>query len=318
MAEQDQGKRAKIAELDLNFADTTQIHADGDCQPASIKGVNMSNSNSTASNEKAARQGRLTIRDIAKFKGQQPFAMITAYDQMSGKIFDRAGIPLLLVGDSAGNNFLGEENTIPVTVDEMIPLARAVVRASKRALVVADLPFGSYEASPEQALATAIRFFKEAQVQAVKIEGGERVVSQIKTLVEAGIPVMAHLGLTPQSVHALGGFRVQGRGEAGDALRRQAHAVAAAGAFALVLELVPAELAAQISSELNIPVIGIGAGNGTDGQVLVWTDLFGLTDNPPKFSRTYVNLQELMIAATVQWQNDVAAGEFPNEAESFH
>lgn len=262
---------------------------------------------------------RLTISDIARFKvNGEKFSMLTAYDQTTGAIFDQAGIPILLVGDSAGNNFLGEENTIPVTVDELIPLARAVVRASARALVVADLPFGSYEISDEQALSTAIRFLKEAKVQAVKLEGGAKVASRIQSLVNAGIPVMAHLGLTPQSVNALGGFKVQGRGDEGEKLRADARAVQAAGAFAVVLELVPKELASQITDELDIPVIGIGAGNQTDGQVLVWTDLFGITPRPPKFSRAYLNLSELMVQATQNWQRDVASGEFPNEAESFH
>jgi 3-methyl-2-oxobutanoate hydroxymethyltransferase len=210
---------------------------------------------------------RVTIVDLAAAKKRgEKWAMLTAYESMTAEIFDEAGIPVLLVGDSAGNNFLGEENTIPVTVDELIPLARAVVRGSQRALVVADLPFGSYEASPELALATSIRFFKESGVMAVKLEGAH--LETVKKLVASGIPVMGHLGLTPQSMHQLGGYRVQGRTD-GDAILEAALALEAAGAFAIVLELVPAELAARITAALAIPTVGIGAGVNCDSQVLV-------------------------------------------------
>ncbi|MSW98796.1 MAG: 3-methyl-2-oxobutanoate hydroxymethyltransferase, partial [Actinobacteria bacterium] len=197
---------------------------------------------------------RITIADLAAWKrAGKKWAMLTSYEQMTAAIFDQAQIPVLLVGDSAGNNFLGEENTIPVTVDELIPLARAVVRGSQRALVVADLPFGSYEPGPELALANGIRFFKEAKAHAVKLEGGKKVLPQIQALIAAGIPVMGHLGLTPQSVHALGGFKVQGRGADARRIIEDALAIEAAGVFAVVLELVPEELAAEITAKLSIP-----------------------------------------------------------------
>ena len=261
---------------------------------------------------------RITTLDITKSKGQGKWAMLTSYEQLTAEIFEQAGIPVLLVGDSAGNNFLGAENTISVTVDEMISLARAVVSATKRALVVADLPFGSFEQSPEQALQTSIRFFKEAGVQAVKIEGGAKVTPQIKALIKAGIPVMGHLGLTPQSIHTLGGYRVQGRGENGAAIIADALALQDAGVFALVLELVPAELAAEITATLEIPTIGIGAGKDCDAQVLVWSDLMGLTAKPPKLAKAYRNLREEMSNAVKEWSADVASGAFPDEGQTFH
>jgi len=243
--------------------------------------------------------------------------MLTCYEQITAEIFDQAGIPVLLVGDSAGNNFLGFENTIPVTVDELIPMARAVVGASKKSLVVADFPFGSYESSAEQALQTGIRFFKEAKVGAVKLEGGVKVVPQIEKLIAAGIPVMGHLGLTPQSVHALGGFKVQGRGDDGDRIINDAKALAAAGVFAIVLEAVPTALAEKITAQLTIPTIGIGAGAGCDAQVLVWTDLMGLTAKPPKLAKAYRNLRKEMSDAATEFAQDVAAGRFPTAEQSF-
>jgi 3-methyl-2-oxobutanoate hydroxymethyltransferase len=265
-----------------------------------------------------AKSLRTTITDLAAKKAAgQKWAMLTCYEQMSAAIFDQAGIPVLLVGDSAGNNFLGFENTIPVTVDELLPMARAVVNATSNAMVVADFPFGSYESSPEQALITGVRFFKEAQVQAVKLEGGAKVVPQIQRLIAAGMPVMGHLGLTPQSVHALGGFKVQGRGEDGERIIDDAKALAAAGVFAIVLEAVPAQLAAEISKQLSIPIIGIGAGSGCDGQVLVWTDLMGITQKLPKFAKAYRNLRKEMNDAAVEFAADVAAGRFPSTEESF-
>ena len=206
--------------------------------------------------------------------------MLTSYDMLTAQIFDTAGIPVLLVGDSAGNNVLGYENTVPVTLEELLPLTRAVVKASKRAMVVGDLPFGSYQASPEQALMSALRLVKEAGAHAVKLEGGRRVVPQVELLASSGMAVMGHIGLTPQSVHALGGYRVQGRGDQADALIADALALQAAGAFAIVLELVPAELAANVSKELTIPTVGIGAGAGCDAQVLVWTDMAGMHSGP--------------------------------------
>jgi 3-methyl-2-oxobutanoate hydroxymethyltransferase len=262
---------------------------------------------------------RTTISDLAAMKKRgEKWAMLTCYEQMTASVFEEAEIPVLLVGDSAGNNFLGEENTIPVSVDDLIPLARAVVSSNSTALVVADFPFGSYEISAEQALQTGIRFFKEAKVQAVKLEGGKRIVAQVQALIAAGIPVMGHLGLTPQSVHALGGFKVQGRGEDAQRIKEEARALQAAGVFAIVLELVPAELAAEISRELTIPIIGIGAGVDTDAQVLVWTDLMGLTKNPPRFAKAYVDLRTSMRDAAVAWKKDVAKSAFPSADESFH
>ena len=259
---------------------------------------------------------RVTILDLAAAKERgEKWAMLTAYESMTAEIFDEAGIPVLLVGDSAGNNFLGEENTIPVTVDELIPLARAVVRGSQRAMVVADLPFGSYEASPELALATSVRFFKEAGVMAVKLEGAH--IETVKKLVSSGIPVMGHLGLTPQSMHQLGGYRVQGRTD-GDVILEAAKALQAAGVFAIVLELVPAQLAAQITAELTIPIIGIGAGVNCDAQVLVWTDLMGITKKAPKLAKAYRNLRAEMLAATTEFADDVRAGNFPTQDQTFN
>ena len=265
-----------------------------------------------------AQSGRISIADLAaKKKAGQKWAMLTCYEQITAEIFDQAAIPVLLVGDSAGNNFLGFENTIPVTVDELIPMARAVVGASKKAMVVADFPFGSYESSAEQALETGVRFFKEAKVGAVKLEGGVKVVPQIEKLIAAGIPVMGHLGLTPQSVHALGGFKVQGRGDDGDRIIKDAKALEAAGVFAIVLEAVPAALAEEITAQLTIPTIGIGAGSGCDAQVLVWTDLMGLTAKMPKLAKAYRNLRKEMSDAATEFAQDVAAGRFPTAEQSF-
>ena len=256
-----------------------------------------------------------TIKELAEFKARgQKWAMLTSYEMMTAQIFDEAGIPVLLVGDSAGNNFLGEVNTIPVTVDELLPLVRAVSRSVTQALVVADLPFGSYESGADQALATSIRFFKEAGAHAVKLEGAH--TEAIKKLVSSGIPVMGHIGLTPQSVHQLGGFRVQGR-ENPEALIAAAKAIEAAGAFAIVLEMVPVSLAKEITESLSIPTIGIGAGNNCDAQVLVWTDAFGLTKNPPKLARKYRDLRSELLAGAKEFAADVASGNFPAESESF-
>ncbi|MEI6406048.1 MAG: 3-methyl-2-oxobutanoate hydroxymethyltransferase [Actinomycetes bacterium] len=266
-----------------------------------------------------ATTSRTSIAHLsAKKRAGEKWPMLTCYEQITAGIFDEAGIPVLLVGDSAGNNFLGEENTIPVTVDEMIPLARAVVRGSSKALVVADFPFGSYESGPETAVQTGIRFFKEAKVQAVKLEGGRKVVPQILALIAAGIPVMGHLGLTPQSVHALGGFKVQGRGDDAERIKADARALQEAGCFALVLELVPEELATAISRELTIPVIGIGAGAGCDAQVLVWTDLMGMTSARPRLAKAYRDIRSQMIDATREWASDVVTGQFPSEEQTFH
>ena len=263
-----------------------------------------------------ASHRRVTILDLrdAKVRGEK-WPMLTSYEQMTASIFDEAGIPVLLVGDSAGNNFLGEENTIPVTVDDLIPLTRAVVRGSSRAMVVADLPFGSYESSPEQALATSTRFFKEAGAMAVKLEGVH--IATTEKLTSAGIPVMGHLGLTPQSLHQLGGYKVQGRTD-GDAVLEAALALEKAGAFALVLELVPAELAARITAAISIPTIGIGAGAGCDAQVLVWTDMAGFTAKPPKLAKAYRNMRADLLAAAEEFAAEVRTGIFPTEGQTFH
>lgn len=262
---------------------------------------------------------RITIHDLARFKDEGTrFSALTAYDALTSSIFDEAEIPVLLVGDSAGNNFLGEVDTIPVTLDEMIPLTRAVVRGSKRSMVIADMPFGSYERSSDQALESAIRFLKEAGAHGVKLEGGVRVQSQVQALTKAGIAVMGHIGLTPQSVNALGGYRVQGRGDSGKEVIADALALQEAGVFAVVLEMVPAELAREITATLTIPTIGIGAGSGCDGQILVWTDLLGLTAKPPRFAPKYLDLRAMIGEAVTKWRNDVATGRFPSEEHSFH
>ena len=263
-----------------------------------------------------AMHRRVTILDLAAAKKRgEKWVMLTSYEEMTAGIFDEAAIPVLLVGDSAGNNFLGLENTIPVTVDELIPLTRAVVRASTSAMVIADLPFGSYETSPEQALATSTRFFKEAGAMGVKLEGAH--VKTIEKLVASGIPVMGHVGLTPQALHQLGGYRVQGRTD-GDAIMEAALAIEKAGAFAVVLELVSAELAAKITAALSIPTIGIGAGINCDAQVLVWTDLMGLTKNPPKLAKAYRNLRAEMLAAASEFAADVKSGDFPGPGQTFN
>lgn len=275
-------------------------------------------SNSYSTQRASAGATRITITELAKWKSaHQKWAMLTSYDAITAGIFESAGIPVLLVGDSAGNNFFGHANTLPVTVDEMVSLTSAVVRGTSTALVIADLPFGSYEVTAEQALATGIRFIKEAQAHAVKLEGGVRVVEQIKTLVKSGIPVMGHLGMTPQSVNAIGGFKVQGRSNP-ESILADALALQDAGCFAVVLELVPAELAAKITQELRIPTIGIGAGIDCDAQVLVWTDLMGLTEKPPRFAKAYLNLRDQMAQAVQRWRSDVESGAFPTEKETFH
>lgn len=264
-------------------------------------------------------QRRITMRDlqVATDKGQL-WPMITAYDALSAGVFDDAGIPALLVGDSAGMVVFGHDTTISVTVDELVMLVRAVVKGSKRALVVADLPFGSYQASPAQALETAVFFMQKGGAHAVKLEGGAAVLPQIELLANSGISVIGHLGLTPQSVNLLGGYRVQGRGESGETLLRDAKAMQAAGATAVVLELVPADLAARISEVLTIPTIGIGAGPHTDAQVLVWQDLVGLTAGPaPKFVKRYADLRSIMTEAVSNWAADVASGSYPAEEHTY-
>ena len=262
---------------------------------------------------------RVTIRDLADSKAAgTPWPMITAYDALTARVFDDAGIPVILVGDSAAMVVYGYDSTIPVTVDELLPLVRGVTRGATRSLIVADLPFGSYQASPAQALDTAARFMKEGGAHAIKLEGGASVLPQVEALVAAGIPVMGHLGLTPQSVNQFGGYRVQGRGEAGDVLMRDAKALEAAGAFAIVLEVVPAELAAQVTAALSIPTIGIGAGAACDGQVLVWQDLAGLTPGrTAKFVRKYADVTSVLTDAVSAWGTDVVSGAYPSVEHSY-
>ncbi len=243
---------------------------------------------------------------------------LTSYDQHTAMIFDEAGIDFLLVGDSAGNNVFGYDTTIPVTVDELIPLTRAVASAVKRAFVVADMPFGSYETGADDALHTAFRFMKETGAHAVKLEGGVRSAEQIRRIVSAGIPVMAHIGFTPQSEHQLGGHVIQGRGEGVEQLIADAHAVEDAGAFAVVLEMVPTDAAKRVTEELHIPTISVGAGPHTDGQLLVWTDWAGLTTGRiPKFVKQYANLSQILGDAARTWSADVASGVYPDQAHSY-
>jgi 3-methyl-2-oxobutanoate hydroxymethyltransferase len=262
---------------------------------------------------------RVRARDLvlAKERGER-WPMLTSYDQYTAALFDQAGIPVLLVGDSASNNVFGHETTLPVTVDELLPLVRAVVRATQRALVVGDMPFGSYEEGPAQALRTAVRFMKEAGAHAVKLEGGRSVAAQVKALTDAGIPVMAHVGFTPQREHVLGGYRVQGRGDAAENVLADAVAVAEAGAIAVVLEMVPSEVAKRITAEIQVPTIGIGAGPETDAQVLVWQDMAGLrTGRMPRFVKQYADLAGALSDATKAFAEEVRSGAFPSEEHSF-
>lgn len=254
-----------------------------------------------------------TLRDF-KSAGER-FACLTSYDQQTAEIFDQAGIEVLLVGDSASNTILANEGTIPVTLEEMIPFGRAVARSAKSALVVFDMPFGSYEEGPEQALRNGIAAMKATGAAALKLEGAR--TSQIAALVENGIPVMGHVGFTPQTVHSLSGFKVQGRAEDAAKVLEQAKQVEAAGAFAIVLEMVPAKLAAQITAELTIPTIGIGAGSGTDGQILVWTDFAGLGSRSPSFSKQYLNLRDQLASAAKEYSQEVKTGAFPAANQSF-
>ena len=262
---------------------------------------------------------RVTTRDLAAAKERsEKWPMITAYDALTAGLFDAAGIPVMLVGDSAAMVVYGHDSTIPVTVEELIPLVAAVVRGSQRAMVVADLPFGSYQESPQQALHTATRFMKEAGAHAVKLEGGERVLPHVELLTASGIPVMAHLGLTPQSVHQFGGYRVQGRGEAGQRLILDAKHMEKAGAFATVLEVVPSDLADAVTRAVSIPTIGIGAGPDTDAQVLVWQDMAGLTPGKPaKFVKQYADLRSVLTGAVQTWADEVVNGQYPGPEHQY-
>jgi len=276
-----------------------------------------------------AGNGRVTVPDIrsrkvrglaGSFDTPQKITCLTAYDFPTARLLDDAGVDILLVGDSLGMVVLGYDTTLPVTLEEMLHHTRAVTRAARRALVVADMPYGSFHVSPKETVRNALRLVKEAGAAAVKLEGGERRLELIARLVDAEIPVMGHIGLTPQSFHVLGGFKVQGKtARAADDLLRDARAVEAAGAFALVLESIPRELAAVITKELRIPTIGIGAGPDCDGQVLVFHDLVGLNlGHAPKFARRYAEVGDAVSRAARAFCEDVKGGRFPADAESYH
>jgi 3-methyl-2-oxobutanoate hydroxymethyltransferase len=276
----------------------------------------------------SAGNGKITVPSILERKAavstqnssRAKITCLTAYDYPTARLLDEAGVDVLLVGDSLAMVVLGYESTLPVTMEEMLHCTRAVRRGTRHALLVADMPFGSYHDDPAQAVRNAVRFVKEAGAEAVKIEGGERRMELIARIVEAEIPVMGHIGLTPQSVNAFGGFRVQGKtAEAGEQLLRDARAVEAAGAFAVVLESIPRELAARITAELRIPTIGIGAGPDCDGQVLVIHDLVGLSfGHKPKFTRRYAEVGEMISRAAGEYCRDVQLGSFPSDEESYH
>ena len=272
--------------------------------------------------------GKITVpailerKSASSSKSSSPakITCLTAYDYPTARLLDEAGVDILLVGDSMGMVTLGYESTLPVTMEEMLHHTRAVRRGTHHALLVSDMPYGSYHDDPMAAIRNAVRFVKEAGAEAVKVEGGERRMDLIARLVEAEIPVMGHIGLTPQSINAFGGFRVQGKTEqAGDQVLRDARAVEAAGAFSIVLESIPRELAARITAELKIPTIGIGAGPDCDGQILVINDLLGLTfGHQPKFARRYANIGEIISRAAVEYCRDVQQGNFPSDQESYH
>ena len=275
----------------------------------------------------AAASGKITVPDLLQRKSaaDSPYnsdkiVCLTAYDYPTARLVDEAGVDVVLVGDSLAMVALGYDSTLPVTLEEMLHHARAVRRGVRRALLVVDMPFGSYHTDTAESLRNAVRFVKEAGVEAVKVEGGERRLELIARLTEAEIPVMGHVGLTPQSVNALGGYRVQGKTvDSAEQLLRDARAVEAAGAFAVVLEAVPRELATQITRELRIPTIGIGAGPGCDGQILVVHDMLGLTfDQTPKFARQYANVGQVISKAVREYCADVRGGSFPSDAESYH
>lgn len=265
----------------------------------------------------APKRMRVHHLQAAKQRGEK-LVMLTAYDAVTARIFDEAGVDMLLIGDSIGNTMHGYTTTLPVTLDEMVVAARSVAGAARRAFVVVDMPFGSYEAGPEQALATGVRMMKETGAAAVKLEGGERVAAQIRALTGAGIPVVGHLGYTPQSENLLGGPRVQGRGdEAAARLRKDALAIVDAGAVALVLEMVPAPVAELVTKEVAVPTIGIGAGAGCDGQVLVWVDMAGMTNWSPRFAKRFGEVGAALSAAAKSYADEVRAGTFPDAEHRF-
>ena len=258
----------------------------------------------------------VSIHDLRTWKSEaRRWAMLTAYDFPTAQILDRAGVPVLLVGDSVGRNVLGYENELPVTMEEMLHHTRAVARGAERAMVVGDMPFMSFQSSVQDGVRNAGRFIKEGGAHAVKIEGSQ--FDLVHHLVEIGIPVMAHVGLTPQSVYGLGGYRVQGRGEAAQQVLDQARSLEKAGAFAIVLEAMPGELGAEITKELQIPTIGIGAGSGTDAQVLVINDLLGINEKVPKLAKPYANLRRTMTDAVEAFVRDVEAGTFPDQEHTY-
>jgi len=263
---------------------------------------------------------RITITDLqaATDRGER-WSMLTSYDTLTAGVFEQAGVRALLVGDTSAEIVLGFQTTVPMTMDQLIPMVQAVVRGTRTALVVADLPFGSYEAGPEVALQNAVRHLKEGGAQAVKLEGGHRVLPQVRAMTAAGVPVMGHLGLTPQSVNTLGGVRrVQGRGTAGDQLLADARALQDAGAFAVVLESVPADLGRRVSAALRIPTVGIGAGPYCDAQILVWQDMAGLTTGRlPRFVKRYASLRETLLDATRRFTDDVSGGRYPDAEHSY-
>ena len=263
---------------------------------------------------------RITITDLqaATDRGER-WSMLTSYDTLTAGVFEQAGVRALLVGDTSAEMVLGFQTTVPMTMDQLIPMVQAVVRGTRTALVVADLPFGSYEAGPEVALPNAVRHLKEGGAQAVKLEGGHRVLPQVRAMTAAGVPVMGHLGLTPQSVNTLGGVRrVQGRGTAGDQLLADARALQDAGAFAVVLESVPADLGRRVSAALRIPTVGIGAGPYCDAQILVWQDMAGLTTGRlPRFVKRYASLRETLLDATRRFTDDVSGGRYPDAEHSY-
>jgi len=270
-----------------------------------------------ASSSAPAGRVRLHHLQAAKAEGRH-FAMLTAYEQYTAEIFDEAGIEVLLIGDSASNNVFGNETSLPVTVDELLPLCRAVARAAKRSLVLADLPFGSYEASIKQAVTTGVRFLKEGLAHAVKMEGGAYYADTVRAMVQAGIPVMGHIGFTPQSEHALGGYRVQGRGDDAARLVEDALALQEAGAFAVLMEMVPAATAAQVEAALTIPTVGIGAGNVTTGQVLVWQDAMGLRGGRmARFVKQYARIRQDLLEGARTFGEEVRDGSFPGPEHSF-
>jgi 3-methyl-2-oxobutanoate hydroxymethyltransferase len=280
-----------------------------------------------------AGNGKITVPDIIRRKtgssssqnsgrdsDARKIVCLTAYDYPTARLVDDAGVDVVLAGDSLGMVVLGYENTLPLTVEEMLHHTRAVRRGVRKALLVADMPYGSFHADKNEAVRNAVRFVKEAGAEALKVEGGERRMDLIAQIVEAEIPVMAHIGLTPQSMHAFGGFRVQGKTmDAAEQILRDARAVEAAGAFSVVLESIPRELAARITSELRIPTIGIGAGPECDGQILVLHDMIGLSlGHTPKFTRRYANVGEAISQATATYAQDVREGRFPADEESYH